>query len=130
MTAELPSLGRLQPTMTALLPSPSRGIISDAAFVHSTSMASTVMPHGKFPKPAERIYAGSKMREVKGSLTPAALSAFRKKEANERQPAALSCGVASIAFVLPGGTPKAGGAPRRKGLRPYHPGQKGADQND
>jgi hypothetical protein len=47
VTAELPSLSRLKPTMTAVLPSPLRGITGDATFVrviYENGIAHDAMP--------------------------------------------------------------------------------------
>ena len=49
-----------------------------------------------------------------GALSPS----LREKEAAERQPAALSCGVASIAFVLPGAPPKRAALCAERGSAP------------
>ncbi len=55
-----------------------------------------------------------------GALSPS----LREKEAAERQPAALSCGVASIAFVLPGAPPKRAALCAERGSAPVTPARK------
>ncbi|MCH5352218.1 MAG: hypothetical protein J1E06_01985 [Acutalibacter sp.] len=49
MTAELPPSFNPPAIMTALLPSPMRGIKNDAIFQHCMSAASLLTPHSKNP---------------------------------------------------------------------------------
>ena len=49
---------------------------------------------------------------------------IRRKEATDRQPAALSCGVASIAFVLPGAPQKRAALCAERGSTPITPAER------
>ena len=49
---------------------------------------------------------------------------IRRKEATDQQPAALSCGVASIAFVLPGAPQKRAALCAERGSTPITPARK------
>ena len=83
-------------------------------------MASLLVPYSKRPN---RLNTFTWVHNAKNQrrIDPAAFSAIRKKEASERQPAALSCGVASIAFVLPGAPQKRAALRAERGSAPVTP---------
>ena len=55
---------------------------------------------------------------------------IRRKEATDRQPATLSCGVASIAFVLPGAPQKRAALCAERGPTPITPARKERQMTD
>ncbi len=59
-----------------------------------------------------------------GQFRTAPYPTLHRKEATERQPATLSCGVASIAFVLPGAPQKRAALCAERGSTPITPARK------
>ncbi len=119
VTAELPSLSRLKPTMTAVLPSPLRGITGDANFVQAIyengiTYDAIAQVWGRAKRNCEKMFSAHLFRK---KPTPPASHAPGVAELS------LSTGIASIGFMpprgqnpFPGDTPEYP-LPRRKSNR-------------